>query len=118
MELSAPPGPANRLRLCGSVLPVVSPARLYICGITPYDVTHLGHAAAFVWADALVAVLRLTGAEVVTCRNITDVDDVLTRAALDRGRQFDEFALEQEFLFGRDMAALRVRRPTHEPRAR
>ena len=118
MELAVAPGHTDRMRLSGSALPVISPARLYICGITPYDVTHLGHAATFVWADTVSAVLRLAGAEVVTCRNVTDVDDVLTRAALDRGRQFDEFALEQEFLFGRDMAALRVRRPTHEPRAR
>jgi len=108
----------DQVRLAGAALPVVSPARLYICGITPYDVTHLGHAATFVWADAAAAVLRLAGAEVMTCRNVTDVDDVLTRAARDRGRQFDEFALEQEFLFGRDMTALRVRRPVHEPRAR
>ena len=118
MELAVAPGHTDRMRLSGSALPVISPARLYICGITPYDVTHLGHAATFVWAATVSAVLRLAGAEVVTCRNVTDVDDVLTRAALDRGRQFDEFALEQEFLFGRDMAALRVRRPTHEPRAR
>ncbi len=108
----------DRIRLGGGALPVVSPARLYVCGITPYDVTHLGHANTFVWADAAAAVLRLAGAETVTCRNITDVDDVLTRAAEKRGRRFDEFALEQEFLFGRDMAALRVRRPEHEPRAR
>jgi cysteinyl-tRNA synthetase len=108
----------DRIRLGGSALPVISPARLYVCGITPYDVTHLGHAHTFVWADALAAVLRLAGAETVTCRNVTDVDDVLTRAAQRLGRHFDEFALEQEFLFGRDMAALRVRRPEYEPRAR
>ncbi|MFN2494827.1 MAG: cysteine--tRNA ligase [Pseudonocardiaceae bacterium] len=108
----------DRFRLSGRPLPVVSPARLYVCGITPYDVTHLGHASTFVWADAAAAVLRLAGAETVTCRNVTDVDDVLTRAAVERGRRFDEFALEQEYLFGRDMAALRVRRPEHEPRAR
>ena len=108
----------DRIRLGGSALPVISPARFYVCGITPYDVTHLGHASTFVWADAAAAVCRLAGAETVTCRNITDVDDVLTRAARQRGRQYDEFALEQEFLFGRDMAALRVRRPEHEPRAR
>jgi cysteinyl-tRNA synthetase len=108
----------DRIRLGGSALPVVSPARLYVCGITPYDVTHLGHASTFVWADTAAAVLRLAGAETVTCRNITDVDDVLTRAAVQRGRHFDEFALEQEYLFGRDMAALRVRRPEYEPRAR
>lgn len=108
----------DRIRLGGSALPVISPARLYVCGITPYDVTHLGHASTFVWADAAAAVLRLAGAETVTCRNVTDVDDVLTLAAGHRGRHYDEFALEQEYLFGRDMAALRVRRPEHEPRAR
>src|SRR5919199_1297754 len=108
----------DRIRLGGSALPIISPARLYVCGITPYDVTHLGHANTFVWADAAAAVFRLAGAETVTCRNVTDVDDVLTRAAEQRGRRYDEFALEQEFLFGRDMTALRVRRPEHEPRAR
>ena len=108
----------DRIRLGGCALPIVSPARLYVCGITPYDVTHLGHASTFVWADAAAAVLRLAGAETVTCRNVTDVDDVLTRAAVQHGRHYDEFALEQEYLFGRDMTALRVRRPEHEPRAR
>ena len=77
------------LRLTGRPLPVTSPARIYVCGITPYDVTHLGHAATFVWADVLGAVLRMAGAEVVTSRNVTDVDDVLTRAADARGRHYD-----------------------------
>ena len=108
----------GQIRLSGSALPVVSPARLYVCGITPYDVTHLGHASTFVWADAVAAMLRLAGADTLTCRNVTDVDDVLTHAAVARGRHFDEFALEQEYLFGRDMVALRVRRPEYEPRAR
>jgi L-cysteine:1D-myo-inositol 2-amino-2-deoxy-alpha-D-glucopyranoside ligase len=108
----------DRVHLGGKPLPIISPARLYVCGITPYDVTHLGHAGTFVWADVAAAVLRMAGAETMTCRNVTDVDDVLTRAALERGRHFDEFALEQEYLFGRDMTALRVRRPEHEPRAR
>ena len=50
------PVPAVRsaeFHVAGVVLPVVSPARVYVCGITPYDVTHLGHAATFVWADAV-----------------------------------------------------------------
>ena len=106
------------LRLAGAPLPVLGTARVYTCGITPYDVTHLGHAATFVWADALRGVLELAGAEVVSSRNVTDVDDVLTRAADAKGRHYDEFALSQEFLFERDMAALAVHRPTHEPRAR
>ena len=108
----------DQIRLDARALPIVSPARLYVCGITPYDVTHLGHASTFVWADAVAAVLRMAGAQTLTCRNVTDIDDVLTHAAQRRGRHFDEFALEQEYLFGRDMVALRVRRPEHEPRAR
>jgi len=106
------------LRLSGRVLPLVSPARLYVCGITPYDVTHLGHAATFIWSDVAASVLHVAGVEVATCRNITDVDDVLTHAADSRGRAYDEFALYQEYLFEKDMAALRVHPPTSEPRAR
>jgi len=106
------------LALGGRPLPVTSPARLYVCGITPYDVTHLGHASTFVWADVLASVLRMAGVEVVTSRNVTDVDDVLTRAADARGRHYDEFALSQEFSFEQDMRALGVRAPTHQPRAR
>jgi L-cysteine:1D-myo-inositol 2-amino-2-deoxy-alpha-D-glucopyranoside ligase len=106
------------LRLAGAPLPVLGTARVYTCGITPYDVTHLGHAATFVWADALRGVLKMAGAEVISSRNVTDVDDVLTRAADAKGRHYDEFALSQEFLFERDMEALAVHRPTHAPRAR
>ncbi len=106
------------LRLDGEPLPVFGTVRIYICGITPYDVTHLGHAATFVWADVLATVLGAAGADVATCRNVTDVDDVLTRAALARGRHYDEFALSQEYLFEQDMQALRVHRPTFAPRAR
>jgi cysteinyl-tRNA synthetase len=106
------------LRLGGQRLPAVSPARLYVCGITPYDVTHLGHAATFIWADTVRSVLRKAGVDVTVCRNVTDVDDVLTRAAHARGRAYDEFALHQEYLFDKDMTALRVHPPAHEPRAR
>ena len=58
------------------------------------------------WADVLQCVARLVGVTPETCRNVTDVDDVLTAAALEHGRPYDEFALTQEFLFERDMKAL------------
>ncbi len=106
------------LTLAGRRLPLTAKARIYVCGITPYLVTHLGHAATFVWADALVDVARLAGVETETCRNVTDVDDVLTAAALEHGRPYDEFALTQEFLFDRDMRALGNRVPDHSPHAR
>ena len=109
---------SGEFRLAGAVLPMVSPARMYICGITPYDVTHLGHAATFVWADAAESVLRSVGVHTVSCRNVTDVDDVLTSAADAHGRHYDDYAVYQEFLFEQDMTALRVARPAHTPRAR
>lgn len=114
---TTPPRSAD-LRLAGRSVPVLSPARVYVCGITPYDVTHLGHAATFVWADALTSALRLAHVDTISCRNVTDIDDVLTAAASTRGRHYDQFALMQEFLFDRDMKTLGVRDPTHAPHAR
>ena len=116
MDISAAAPRSVTLR--GQVLPLVSPARVYLCGITPHDVTHLGHAATFVWADAATSIMRLAGVETVVCRNVTDIDDHLTRAAAEHGSTYDEFAVIQEYLFDRDMAALGVRPPTYSPRAR
>ncbi|MET0189776.1 MAG: cysteine--tRNA ligase [Pseudonocardia sediminis] len=104
--------------LGGAPLPLTVPTRMYVCGITPYDVTHLGHASTFVWADALARVVRMTGTDTVVSRNVTDVDDVLTRTALDRGRTYDEFGLRQEFWFDRAMSELHVGAPEHSPHAR
>jgi len=99
-------------------LGVVGSARLYVCGITPYDVTHLGHASTFVWADLLASALASTGVSTRVCRNVTDVDDVLSRAARERGRHFDELAVTQEAVFEQSMRALRVATPAAQPRAR
>ena len=112
-----PPRP-EAITLGDQRLSLVGSARLYVCGITPYDVTHLGHASTFVWADVLAAVLEASGVTALTCRNITDVDDVLTDAAKARGHYFDELALRQEALFDQSMRALRVSTPQDQPRAR
>lgn len=110
-------GGAAGIVLGGRRLPLLDRARLYVCGITPYDVTHLGHAATFVWVDTLGRVLRGLGVEPIVCRNVTDVDDVLVDAAQRTGTRYDDFAAFQEFQFEGDMAALGVRAPDHEPRA-
>lgn len=104
--------------LAGSPLPMTGTLRVYTCGITPYDVTHLGHAATFVWADLLVTLARALEVKTVSCRNVTDIDDVLTVAAGERERHYDELAVTQEFLFERDMTDLGVARPDLAPHAR
>jgi cysteinyl-tRNA synthetase len=110
-------GRAPVVRLGGTSLPVAGRARVYVCGITPYDVAHLGHAAASVWADALSRVLHAGGAEVIVCRNVADVDDVLLAAASSAGSPYDRFAAIQQFYFDHDMTALGVAYPQLEPRA-
>lgn len=117
-RVGASPARPDFVTLGEHALPIVGAARIYVCGITPYDVTHLGHAATFVWADVLTSVLGSTAVQATVCRNITDVDDVLIDAARARGRFYDEYALTQEALFDRSMAALRVATPTVQPRAR
>ena len=104
--------------IAGRTLAVLDRARIYVCGITPYDVTHLGHAATFVWTDALSRTLRFLGAEPEVCRNVTDVDDVLDVAARHAGEPYDSFAAVQQHRFEQDMAALNVAPPQYEPRAR
>ena len=117
MEQTLAAGLPTTTTLGGTLLPLAGRARVYACGITPYDVTHLGHAATFVWADTLARVLHAGGAEVVLCRNVTDVDDVLLAAASRAGSPYDRFAAIQQFYFDRDMSALGVSRPAMEPRA-
>lgn len=110
------PGAAGAV-IAGQRVELLDRARVYACGITPYDVTHVGHAATFVWIDTLGRVLRLLGVQPEVCRNVTDVDDVLDVAAGRAGAAYDEFAAIQQFGFDRDMAAIGVRSPEHEPRA-
>ena len=112
-----PTGLPQVVTLGGTALPLARRARVYACGITPYDVTHLGHAATFVWVDTLARVLHTDGTEVIVCRNVTDVDDVLLAAAGRSGSRFDEFAAIQQFYFDQDMTALGVRQPSVQPRA-
>lgn len=97
---------------------MVGRARVYVCGVTPYDVTHLGHAATFVWVDVAVRLLRRLGTATEVCRNVTDVDAHLFAAAARAGADYDSFAAVQQFWFDADMTALGVSRPEHEPRAR
>jgi cysteinyl-tRNA synthetase len=117
MERTLAVGLPQVATLGGTALPLVGRARVYACGITPSDVTHLGHAATFVWIDTLARVLHASGTEVIVCRNVTDVDDVLLAAAGRAGSPYNQFAVIQQFYFDQDMAALGVRQPAVQPRA-
>ncbi|WCO66331.1 class I tRNA ligase family protein [Iamia majanohamensis] len=105
------------IRLGRQDISLVGPVRVYICGITPYDTTHVGHAATFVWSDVAVRFLRLLGHEVRVARNITDVDDGLLRRAEADGASWRSLATQQTYRFEDDMARLGVSTPTVEPQA-
>lgn len=93
-------------------------ARIYVCGITPYDTTHIGHAATFVWVDVLARVLEHVGIEPQVVRNITDVDDELIREAAAQDTTWQALSTQQTFQFEDDMRKLRVQRPAFEPASR
>ena len=83
-------------------------ARLYVCGITPYDATHLGHAATYVAFDVLFRTWKDAGLDVTYAQNITDVDDPLLERADAIGMDWRELAESQIDLFRSDMELLRV----------
>ena len=89
------------------------PARLYVCGITPYDATHIGHAATYVGFDLLNRAWRNAGHEVVYVQNVTDVDDPLLERAAKVNVDWTELAERETELFRQDMQALRVLPPDH-----
>ena len=94
--------------------PVVT---MYVCGITPYDSTHLGHAATYLTYDVLIRRLEELGHEVRMVRNVTDVDDSILPKARELGVPFLELADSELARFRADMAALEMRPPIAEPRA-
>jgi L-cysteine:1D-myo-inositol 2-amino-2-deoxy-alpha-D-glucopyranoside ligase len=86
-------------------------ARLYVCGITPYDATHMGHAATYLAYDTLQRVWLDAGLEVHFAQNVTDIDDPLLERAAETGVDWQELAESQVELFRRDMEALSILPP-------
>ncbi|MGI9092454.1 MAG: cysteine--1-D-myo-inosityl 2-amino-2-deoxy-alpha-D-glucopyranoside ligase [Mycobacteriales bacterium] len=88
-------------------------ARLYVCGVTPYDATHIGHAATYLAFDLLNRAWRDAGITVRYAQNVTDVDDPLLERAERDGEKWEDLAARQTQLFRDDMAALRALPPDH-----
>lgn len=116
--LPAVPGPAAQIRVRNSATGLMGAAAagprasLYVCGITPYDATHLGHANTYLTFDLLVRAWRDAGFEVTYTQNVTDVDDPLLERATATGEDWRELAERETQLFREDMAALRILPPT------
>jgi L-cysteine:1D-myo-inositol 2-amino-2-deoxy-alpha-D-glucopyranoside ligase len=109
------PGPEPRIRDTASgELAIAASGRaatLYACGITPYDATHIGHAATYIAWDLLVRAWHDAGHEVIYVQNVTDVDDPLLERAARDGEDWRELAAREIELYRADMAALRVLPP-------
>jgi L-cysteine:1D-myo-inositol 2-amino-2-deoxy-alpha-D-glucopyranoside ligase len=116
-DVPALPGRGEQLRLfdtASGAIRATEPgqtARLYVCGITPYDATHLGHAATYLAFDLVQRVWRDAGHQVHYVQNVTDVDDPLLERATHTGESWVELAAREIDLFRDDMTALRVLPP-------
>ena len=118
LDLPAIPGEGHPLRLhdtaSQSLVAITGTdgtARMYVCGITPYDATHLGHAATYVTFDIIGRALRDNGIDVRYVENVTDVDEPLLERAERDGLAWQDLATAEIALFREDMTALGVLPP-------
>jgi L-cysteine:1D-myo-inositol 2-amino-2-deoxy-alpha-D-glucopyranoside ligase len=86
---------------------------MYVCGITPYDATHLGHAATYLTFDLINRYLSLEHTNVKFVENVTDIDDPLLERASKTNQDWQQLAEVQLTLFKNDMSALRILPPDH-----
>ena len=85
---------------------------IYVCGITPYDVTHLGHAFTYIWFDVLIRYLTFKGYKVTYTQNVTNIDDDILKRAKEENRDWKELGDFWTRRFLLDMSALNVLPPT------
>ena len=91
--------------------------RMYVCGMTVYDLCHLGHARVMVAFDVVQRWLRASGYQVTYVRNITDIDEKIIKRALENGETMRSLTTRMIEAMHQDADALGIERPTHEPRA-
>jgi len=118
-EVPTLPGTATPPALYDSARRSVRPttpggtATMYVCGITPYDATHLGHAATMITFDLVQRAWRDAGLDVSYVQNVTDIDDPLLERAARDGEDWVVLAMRETALFREDMEALRMIPPAH-----
>ncbi|WP_312305016.1 cysteine--tRNA ligase [Diaphorobacter nitroreducens] len=91
--------------------------RMYVCGMTVYDLCHLGHARSMIAFDVVQRWLRASGLAVTYVRNITDIDDKIIKRAVENGETIRSLTDRMIDALHQDADALGIERPTHEPRA-
>ena len=91
--------------------------RMYVCGMTVYDLCHLGHARSMVAFDVVQRWLKASGLRVTYVRNVTDIDDKIIKRALENGETIRALTDRMVASLHQDADALGIERPTHEPRA-
>src|SRR5688500_3027824 len=91
--------------------------RMYVCGMTIYDLCHMGHARMMMAFDVVYRWLRALGYRVTYVRNITDIEDKIINRALERGITIRALTDEMIAAMRQDLAAIGTAPPTHEPRA-
>ncbi len=113
------PGVGRDLRLFDSATQTIRPtapgkiAKIYVCGITPYDATHMGHANTYIAFDLLIRAWLDSGVSVEYVQNVTDIDEPLLERAVATGQDWREIADRETALFREDMQALGVIPPQH-----
>ena len=109
----------NTLRRALEVFQPLQPGhvRMYVCGMTVYDLCHLGHARSMVAFDVVQRWLRVSGYEVTYVRNITDIDDKIIQRAVKNNETVRSLTDRMIAALHQDADALGIERPTHEPRA-
>lgn len=90
---------------------------IYVCGVTPYDITHLGHAFTYVSFDVVIRYLEYLGNKVVYIQNVTDIDDDLLKRAIRDKKNWRDLAQENFGKYLEDMQWLNIRQPDFYPRA-
>jgi L-cysteine:1D-myo-inositol 2-amino-2-deoxy-alpha-D-glucopyranoside ligase len=98
-------------------IPIDRPLTLYVCGVTPYDTTHVGHAHTYLIFDVLIRYIRSQGGSVRYCQNVTDVDTPLFERAARDGVAWDELAQRETEQFVQDCRALNMIAPDFFPKA-
>ncbi|HVR50523.1 MAG TPA: class I tRNA ligase family protein, partial [Pseudorhodoferax sp.] len=91
--------------------------RMYVCGMTIYDLCHVGHARMMMAFDVVQRWFKCSGLRVTYVRNITDIDDKIIRRAVERGITIRALTDEMTAAMHQDIGALGIEPPTHEPRA-